>query len=120
GILERIASEKKISIEILPQAKSKVKADKHMIELVLRNVINNAIKFSPKGSTIKISTIEDQDFIKICIEDYGKGIPSENLSKIREGISFTTTGHNNESGTGLGLILVNEYIKKNRGILEIT
>ncbi|MCE7053553.1 ATP-binding protein [Algoriphagus sp. AGSA1] len=119
GILERIANEKKITIEIFPEAKSMVMADKNMIELVLRNIINNAIKFSPQGSKIKISTQDDQDFIKISIEDFGKGIPSENLSKIRGGISFTTTGQNNESGTGLGLLLVNEYIKKNKGKLEV-
>ncbi|WP_439489022.1 histidine kinase N-terminal 7TM domain-containing protein [Algoriphagus sp.] len=119
GILERIANEKKIVIEILSEANSLVSADKNMIELVLRNIINNAIKFSPQGSTIKISTQEEYDTIKIYIEDFGKGIPSENLSKIREGISFTTTGQNNESGTGLGLLLVNEYIEKNKGQLEV-
>lgn len=118
-ILERIANEKKVEILIDAQAKSKVRADKNMIELVVRNLINNAIKFSKHGGKINISTHDGQEFVKICIEDHGKGISEENLSKIHHGISFTTIGQNNESGTGLGLILVNDYIKKNHGQLEV-
>ncbi|MEP4373426.1 MAG: ATP-binding protein, partial [Algoriphagus sp.] len=52
--------------------------------------------------------------------DNGKGISPENLLKIQNGISFTTTGQNKESGTGLGLILVNDYIQKNKGHLEVS
>ncbi|WP_339704822.1 histidine kinase N-terminal 7TM domain-containing protein [Algoriphagus aquimarinus] len=118
-ILERIASEKKIKILIDPQAKSYAMADKNMIELVVRNLINNAIKFSDLGSKIKISTQDESGFVKICIEDSGKGISDINLIKISSGISFTTTGQNNESGTGLGLVLIKDYVQKNNGQLEI-
>jgi len=119
GILERIANEKKIEICIDAEAKSMVKADKNMIALVVRNLINNAIKFSNLEGKISISTHNEQDFVKICIEDYGKGISEENLSKINRGISFTTTGQNNESGTGIGLVLVKDYIRKNHGQFEV-
>lgn len=118
-ILERIASEKKIKILIDPQAKSYAMADKNMIELVVRNLINNTIKFSDLGSKIKISTQDESGFVKICIEDSGKGISDINLIKISSGISFTTTGQNNESGTGLGLVLIKDYVQKNNGQLEI-
>ncbi len=119
-ILERIASEKKIEIVIDAQAKSFVKADKNMMELVVRNLISNAIKFSEQGSKILVSTQDIETKIKICIEDYGKGISRENLSKIQDGISFTTIGQSNESGTGLGLVLVKDYIQKNQGQLEVS
>ncbi len=119
SILERIANEKKIEIEITPEAKYTAKADKNMIELVLRNLISNAIKFSEQGGKIKISTHDDLDFFKVCIQDFGKGISKENLSKIQKGTSFTTKGLNNEFGTGLGLVLVKEYIQKNLGQLEV-
>ncbi|WP_339877355.1 histidine kinase N-terminal 7TM domain-containing protein [uncultured Algoriphagus sp.] len=120
GILERIANEKRIEIQIDHCPKTFVLADKNMIELVVRNLINNAIKFSQKKHPIKISIHEESKYIKICIEDFGKGISEENLSKIQRGISFTTSGQNNESGTGLGLVLVKDYIQKNNGELEIT
>ncbi|WP_339755467.1 sensor histidine kinase [Algoriphagus aquimarinus] len=120
SILERIASEKKIEILIDPQAKSTAMADKNMVELVVRNLINNAIKFSKRGSKIKISTHDELGLVIICIEDRGKGMSDLSLKKIKSGISFTTTGQNNESGTGLGLILVKEYIHKNNGQLEVT
>lgn len=119
SILERIATDKKIEIQIESQAKSIVKADKNMVELVVRNLINNAIKFSNQNDTIKVSTQDEEDYLVISIEDKGRGISKENLKKINNGISFTTTGQNNESGTGLGLIMVKEYIKKNKGQLEI-
>lgn len=61
----------------------------------------------------------EKGIVEIGIEDQGIGISSENLSKIKEGISFTTRGQNNESGTGLGMILVKEYLSKNSGSLEI-
>jgi signal transduction histidine kinase len=120
SILERIANEKHIEIEIKANANAKVIADKNMIELALRNIMSNSIKFSKKGGKIKISTHDELGLVKICIEDYGKGISSENLAKINEGISFTTVGENNESGTGLGLILVKEYIQKNHGSVEVS
>ncbi|SFT91717.1 Signal transduction histidine kinase [Algoriphagus locisalis] len=119
SILERIANEKKIEIEIDPQAKSMVFADKNMIELVFRNVLSNSIKFSKKEGKINVSTRDEYDLVKICVEDFGTGISDENLSKINSGISFTTVGENNESGTGLGLVLVKEYIQKNSGLVEV-
>lgn len=119
GILERIANEKNIKISIESQGNTHINADKNMIDLVVRNLINNAIKFSDHEGIINIRTHEEAGFISICIEDFGKGISNENLSKINRGISFTTAGQNNESGTGLGLVLVKDYIKKNNGLLEV-
>ncbi|MEP4373580.1 MAG: histidine kinase N-terminal 7TM domain-containing protein, partial [Algoriphagus sp.] len=74
GILERVAAEKQLDITIDDQAKSLVNGDKNMIELVIRNLINNAIKFSSNGSIISLTTVDEQDYVKICIEDNGKGI----------------------------------------------
>ncbi|MEB2785409.1 sensor histidine kinase [Algoriphagus persicinus] len=119
SILERIANEKKIEIVIDAQAKSAALGDKTMIELVIRNLLSNAIKFSYPGGKIRITSQDENDLVKICIEDYGKGISTENLAKIYDGISFTTTGQSNESGTGLGLVLVKEYIHKNNGHIEV-
>lgn len=60
-----------------------------MVELVLRNLINNAIKFSKPNGKIKLMVHYEKEMVKIFIEDQGIGISPENLSKIRAGISFT-------------------------------
>lgn len=119
NLLERIAHEKDIKILLEGVTEAWVKADKNMIELVIRNLLNNAVKFSNLHGIIKMSTSIGDTFISICVEDNGSGISEENLTKVRNGISFTTKGQQNESGTGLGLILVNEYITKNHGSLDI-
>jgi signal transduction histidine kinase len=120
NLLDRIAKEKNLTISIHQSSEVMVEADKNMVELVLRNLINNAIKFSKPNGEISLTASYSKDQVEICIEDQGMGISPENLSKINAGISFTTRGENNESGTGLGMILVKEYLSKNSGYLEIT
>lgn len=120
NLLDRIAKEKNLTISICQSSEVMIEADKNMVELILRNLINNAIKFSKQNGEIVLTASLDKDLVKICIEDQGIGISPENLSKISAGISFTTRGENNESGTGLGMILVKEYLSKNLGHLEIT
>ena len=120
NLLDRIAKEKNITITISQSLEVMVEADKNMVELVLRNLINNSIKFSKQNGEIVLNAAYDKDLVKICIEDQGIGISPDNLSKISTGISFTTRGQNNESGTGLGMILVKEFVSKNSGSLEIT
>lgn len=56
----------------------------------------------------------------IQVIDTGTGMTQENLEKLRNGISFTTFGKNKEKGTGLGMVLVRDYIVKNGGILNIS
>ncbi|MDF2158170.1 histidine kinase N-terminal 7TM domain-containing protein [Algoriphagus sp. CAU 1675] len=119
NLLSRIALEKKILIDLKPQERILVYADKNMIDLVLRNLISNAIKFSKSGDKVELSAELIGNQVKICVKDKGMGISSENLQKLSQGVSFTTRGLNNESGTGLGLILVREYIRKNKGSMDI-
>jgi signal transduction histidine kinase len=119
-VLSRIAAEKTININIdIAEAEFRVVGDKNMVDLIIRNLINNALKFSPPFSETAISAERQGDFTKISIKDFGSGISEENLKKINEGKSFTTKGQNNENGTGLGLILVREYINKNSGKLQV-
>jgi len=119
-VLSRIAAEKNININIdIAEAEFRVVGDKNMVDLIIRNLMNNALKFSPPSSEIVISAELQGDFTKISIKDFGCGISEENLKKINDGISFTTKGPNNEKGTGLGLILIREHIKKNSGKFQV-
>ena len=119
NLLDRIALEKSIVLELQGFENTWINADKDMLELILRNLISNAIKFSNSDSKVLISCEEQKDKLKLCVQDYGIGISEENLQKLNEGVSFSTRGQSNESGTGLGLLLVREYIAKNGGTLTI-
>ncbi len=87
--------------------------DKDMISIVFRNIISNALKFSKSSSIITISSRQSESNIEIKISDTGIGIPVEHISKIFDVYSkYSTIGTNGEKGTGLGLILCKEFIKK--------
>jgi signal transduction histidine kinase len=90
--------------------------DLNMINLVFRNLILNAIKFSDKGGSIEISAKQDADFYVIAVKDYGVGInPEAQKLLFDKTTGYSTRGTANEKGTGLGLILCKEFIEKNGG-----
>ncbi len=87
---------------------------------VFRNLLSNAIKFSHKGGEISIQSKpvdnDGQEFVEIAVIDSGVGIPEKALSKLfNVGESYSTKGTDNESGTGLGLILCKEFVEKHGG-----
>lgn len=91
-------------------------ADKNMLSTVIRNLISNAIKFSSEGMNIKIKVDKIKDEIIIKVIDEGVGIKQENLEKLfKENEFFTTYGTNGEKGTGLGLTLCKEFVKRHHG-----
>ncbi|MBM2816334.1 MAG: response regulator receiver sensor signal transduction histidine kinase [Ignavibacteria bacterium] len=94
-----------------------VKADSNMLNTILRNIINNAIKFTPEGGKISISAYPDSgDFITVSIKDTGVGIADKYIDKIfRIDSNVSTEGTNREKGTGLGLIICKEFIEKHGG-----
>jgi signal transduction histidine kinase len=94
-------------------------ADKDMIQLVLRNLLSNAIKFTPEKGHIEIGFNDLGSFVEIYVHDSGVGISEEALNKIKQQIFYTTTGTSSETGTGLGLMLCNEFLTKNGSTLQI-
>ena len=98
-----------------------INADKNMLNTILRNLLNNAIKFSYENSVIKVECYKDKHYTYISVIDNGIGIKKEDkkkLFKIEE--NFTTKGTKNESGTGVGLIICKEFIKLHNGNIYIT
>jgi len=94
-------------------------ADKEMINLVIRNLISNAVKFTPQQGSIEIGINEMGDFVEVYIQDSGAGISKEALRKISENNFYSTKGTASESGTGLGLMLCKEFLSRNNGQLHI-
>jgi PAS domain S-box-containing protein len=98
-----------------------VYVDKNMIETVIRNLVNNAIKFTPAGGKITISVKDKDNFLAISVSDTGVGIKPEDLSRLFQFEDFhTTAGTAGELGTGLGLIICHEFIKKHGGEILVT
>ena len=93
--------------------------DKDMLSLVLRNLISNAIKFTPEKGTIKIGVHENCTLVEVFVQDTGTGISPEALKKINSNDFYSTKGTANESGTGLGLKLCKEFMVRNGGQLYI-
>jgi two-component system, sensor histidine kinase and response regulator len=96
-------------------------ADKNMISAVFRNLISNAIKFTPNGGKVFISSNTENGVHEFTIEDTGVGIKPEDIEKLfRIDTKISTPGTAKETGTGLGLILCREFLEKNGGEIRVT
>jgi len=97
-----------------------VYADKRMDSTVLRNLISNALKFTPSGGIVRVSAKHSHNFIEVCVTDTGEGIPEQDIHKLfRIDVMPSEIGTSSEQkGTGLGLILCQEFVKKNGGTIS--
>ncbi len=93
--------------------------DRNINILVLRNLISNAIKFTPEKGKIIIGVHEHFAFIEVYVKDSGTGISEEAMHKINSNNFYSTKGTASESGTGLGLMLCKEFLAKNGSKLFI-
>ncbi len=109
------AEKKAIEIKVIYSENLSTIADKEMIRLVLRNLVANAIKFTPTGGTITISLKSDKSEIIGSVSDTGIGMEENTLTNLFSVESITTPGTLNEKGTGLGLILCKEFLERNQG-----
>lgn len=115
-----IAVAKEIKLHLKDNFDKTVFADINMVLVVLRNLISNAIKFTPKGGDILLCIEKDNDYVKISVKDTGVGIPSEHLNNLFHIDKKTTTqGTENEQGNGLGLILCKEFVEYNKGQISV-
>ncbi len=110
------AQHKSISISKEIQQNILVIVDKYMVSTILRNLISNAIKFTNPGGKIVISVEYKQNELMITVSDNGVGIPKDTLGKLFQlGENNSTTGTQNEKGTGLGLLLCKDFVEKHGG-----
>lgn len=110
------------SIELLSKVERKhyVYADAYMLETIIRSLISNAIKFTPRNGKVVIGLADnhdqDKEFVEIYVEDTGVGIPEGTINDLfRIDKNTTTCGTEKEKGSGLGLILCKEFVEKHGG-----
>ncbi len=119
-LLQPQAGKKNITIDHQTHADLTIHADRNMMQSVFHNLIGNAIKFSHEGGKITIRTREENNQAMIEVEDTGVGIPQENLEKLfKDRGQLTTRGTADEKGSGLGLLLVKDFVQKNNGRIDV-
>jgi len=115
-LLHSTAERKGIRLVSEVDLDKKIFADYDMVNTVIRNLISNAIKFTPRDGTISVLADESDGFMNISVKDTGIGMDSETVKKLfRIDVSHTTPGTENEAGSGLGLILCREFVNKGGG-----
>jgi len=120
-LLDSIARSKNIRMlsEIAPEREEQeilVWADREMMEIVVRNLISNALKFTPDGGEVSVTAVQRGNEVEISVRDTGVGIGDENIIRLFHlHDHFSTRGTRSEKGSGLGLLLCKEFTEKNSG-----
>jgi signal transduction histidine kinase len=114
-----VIASKGIAIDNKLQNAYYVKGDRDMIHTVVRNLINNALKYTQKDGRIVINQSSDAQILYLTVKDNGIGMDERKLKEINFPKVKSTEGTSGETGTGLGLFLVRDFLKKNKGRLEI-
>lgn len=119
-LMEESASRKRITINKQWKHVHLASADPDQVQLVLRNLLHNAIKFSKIGDEIQVSISEDHSYCTVCIQDQGIGMSQQEIDLVSGSTRhFTKVGTQQEKGTGLGLLLCKEFTERNEGKLNI-
>jgi two-component system, sensor histidine kinase and response regulator len=109
---------KRINIKNSLESDLRVYADPNMLSCILLNLVYNAIKFTPVGGEVVLSATHTENETEITISDNGKGVGSEHKATLFSG-SMTNAGTNNETGTGIGLVICKDFVVKHRGRIEV-
>ncbi len=118
-LLQGMSQEKKIDITIEAKAKHCAIADEKMLSTIIRNLITNALKFTPTGKSIHIDIYEEADELWFKIKDEGVGMSPQQRELLLKGTAPSTPGTNQERGKGLGFKIIKDFIEKNNGSLSI-
>jgi two-component system sensor histidine kinase/response regulator len=119
-ILEGYAKRKNIQILVDIDKDISGYFDELSIATVIRNLLTNSIKFTPENGVINLKTETSKDYVKIYVKDNGIGIPQEIIEKVfGNNEYYTTQGTNDEQGSGLGSQIIIDFVKRNKGKIEV-
>ncbi len=121
GRLHSAMKSKEIVFENKVPVDTPVWADQNMIRTVLRNLMSNAVKFTPPKGRLEVSSEKDAGRVTVRVSDTGVGIAKDKLDKLFDlGELSTTQGTDGEQGTGLGLLICHEFVIQNGGTLNVS
>jgi signal transduction histidine kinase len=114
------AKDKNLKLETrIPQDPAFVSADIGLIQRVLENLIENAIKYTPSGGEVAVALLNGNSRISTCISNNGQGIPAEDIPHIFDRFYRVDKHRNNNDGTGLGLAIVNRIMQLHNSSIDV-
>ena len=118
--LQFTAAQKNIHIELQLAPEIWVDGDRHMLNSLIHNLVGNAIKFTPEYGKIRIYHTVHHDKVMVSVEDNGMGMPPEQVQRLFNGDhNQSTRGTQGEKGTGLGLLLCQQFLQHHQGTLDV-
>ena len=119
-VLKINADDKNIRIETDIPPDLKIFADKNLIGTIIRNLVGNAVKFTPEGGKVRLTASKGKGLSTVSVIDTGLGIDREQIDMLFTlGAEVTTPGTTKEPGTGLGLILCKEFVELHDGEIRV-
>lgn len=122
AVLEQSAAQKEIVLSNTIPANYWVQADQLMLETIIRNLVGNALKFTPRGGRVTLAADRNNgdNHLKISVQDTGVGIAPVAIAKLfRIDTQHTTQGTEKEKGSGLGLMICKEMVERNGGQIRV-
>ncbi|SNR35760.1 ATP-binding protein [Lutibacter flavus] len=114
--LKETAQMKNITLKSFYPENSNASVDKNMVEVILRNLISNAIKFTENNGFVEVYLTENENFIEVTVSDTGIGVDKKNKTKIFTiDDNKTKLGTANEKGSGLGLVVCKDFVERHQG-----
>lgn len=120
-LLKASALQKRIQLDNLVPGEIYLHADAMMFRSILQNLVTNAIKFTPEGGkNVTVSATRKDNKIEICVQDFGVGMSKETTDRLFNKVESTShAGTNSEKGTGLGLLLVRDFVIQHGGTIHV-
>ncbi|MCQ2204340.1 MAG: ATP-binding protein [Bacteroidales bacterium] len=120
AVYRLMAEEKGVKINVSIDDDIEVYADENHFNIIMRNLMSNALKYTPKGGRINISSLIHQGKTSIIVDDTGVGMSKSNVEKINKNMSVESTlGTQDEKGIGIGLAICSDLVKLNKGTFEL-
>lgn len=118
--LNHDAVRKGVGLEFRLERDMQARADEYALASILRNLVSNALKFTPAGGQVSVDVVQERESIRFTVRDTGKGMSVSELSAVRARDAFSSRGTEQEKGHGVGLLIVHDFLDKHYATLEVS